>query len=117
MRTASSQVAGGGPQTASTQLIPAQSVSTTHAEPSAHPGQAGPPQSTSVSLPFCWPSSHDSTAPLLVPVVVLASVDVDVVVSSGASVELPVVASVVGSAVVVGSPDVVDVVVCDSRPR
>ncbi|PCC74974.1 hypothetical protein SAMN02745121_08811 [Nannocystis exedens] len=72
--TASSQLAGGNPQTSPTQLVPSQSPSATQAELSAQPGQAGPLQSTFVSLPLCSPSSHDSTTPVVVSLVVLASV-------------------------------------------
>jgi hypothetical protein len=44
-----------------TQLPVVQSAFTTHVSPSAHGGQVGPPQSTSVSAPSFTPSVHVAT--------------------------------------------------------
>jgi hypothetical protein len=47
-----------GAQTAAMHTELAQSRETAHVSPSGHPGQTGPPQSTSVSSPFCTSSVH-----------------------------------------------------------
>ena len=58
LRPYSISISWGGSQVPPTQLSLAQSLLTLQSWPISQPGQLAPPQSTSVSSPFCTPSEQ-----------------------------------------------------------